>query len=306
MAFSGERAATRSRVDGQLAGGERVVAAERLRGGWTSQMRLLRTTAERHLVLRSFVTPFYRRHAEGLLDREAAVLTLLAGRRRAGGPAGGRGPDGAALRRPLAADDPAAGHRVPGRARRGAARRADLLARQLAAVHAVRPPESGRPRPYQAWTSPERVGVPEGTPVPRVWERAVAAIRRAPPPYQGCFLHRDCHPGNVLFADGAVSGVVDWVETSWGPADLDVAHCATALALLHGPQEGMAYAAAGGRPLADGAAHLYWRLLDAPAFAPDAEKVAVPWRELGRTDLTPGLPARRLEASVDAVLERYA
>ncbi|MFJ5220557.1 phosphotransferase family protein [Streptomyces sp. NPDC088354] len=193
---------------------------------------------------------------------------------------------------------------------RGAARRADLLARQLAAVHAVRPPESGRPRPYQAWTSPERVGVPEGTPVPRVWERSVAAIRRAPPPYQGCFLHRDFHPGNVLFADGAVSGVVDWVETSWGPADLDVAHCATALALLHGPQEGMAfadrYAAAGGRPLADGAAHLYWRLLDAPAFAPDAEKVAVPWRELGRTDLTPGLPARRLEASVDAVLERYA
>ncbi|MFF3565613.1 phosphotransferase family protein [Streptomyces sp. NPDC002574] len=309
MTSDGEWSATRGWVDGRLGGGERVMAAERLRGGWTSQMRLLRTTAERHLVLRSFVTPFYRRHAEGLLNREAAVLTLLAGEE--GVPAARLVAVDATARH---CDDPSLlMTRLPGTVRldeRGAARRADLLARQLAAVHAVRPPEPGRPRPYQAWTSPERVRVPEGTRAPWVWDRAVEVIRGEPPSYEGCFLHRDFHPGNVLFADGAVSGVVDWVETSWGPADLDVAHCATALALLHGPREGMAfadrYAAAGGRPLADGPAHLYWRLLDALAFAPDAEKVAVPWRELGRTDLTPGLLARRLEAYVEAVLERYA
>ncbi len=43
---------------------------------------------------------------------------------------------------------------------------------------------------------------------------------------------------------------MDWVETSWGPADLDVAHCSTALALLHGVRVGMGpaehYLAAGG------------------------------------------------------------
>jgi hypothetical protein len=37
-----------------------------------------------------------------------------------------------------------------------------------------------------------------------------------PPDYRACFLHRDFHPGNVLFTgDGLrISGVVDWVETS--------------------------------------------------------------------------------------------
>ncbi|GAA2193467.1 hypothetical protein GCM10009787_15430 [Streptomyces bangladeshensis] len=106
-----------------------------------------------------------------------------------------------------------------------------------------------------------------------------------------------------------ITGVVDWVETSWGPADLDVAHCSTALALLDGVRVGMSLAehnlAAGG-PLGDEPAdHLYWRLLDALAFAPDAEKVAVPWRELGRHDLTPAVLTERLEAYLQALFERY-
>ncbi|MGH3392350.1 MAG: hypothetical protein ACRDOO_26060 [Actinomadura sp.] len=50
-------------------------------------------------------------------------------------------------------------------------------------------------------------------------------------------------------------GVVDWVETSWGPADLDVAHCSTALALLYGTQACMpfaeSYTGQGGRLSAD-------------------------------------------------------
>ncbi|BFO18804.1 hypothetical protein SHKM778_51920 [Streptomyces sp. KM77-8] len=145
----------------------------------------------------------------------------------------------------------------------------------------------------------------------------MAAGRRRHPPRAagapGCFLHRDFHPANVLFSgDGPhlrISGVVDWVETSWGPADLDVAHCSTALALLHGVPAGMAFAgrytAAGGILAEDPGAHLYWRLLDALAFAPDAEKVAVPWRELGRTDLTPEVVTDRLEGYVQALLERY-
>jgi hypothetical protein len=48
---------------------------------------------------------------------------------------------------------------------------------------------------------------------------------------------------DVLFTDTddgpRISGVVDWVETSWGPADLDVAHCSTNLVLLHGVPAGI-------------------------------------------------------------------
>jgi hypothetical protein len=66
------------------------------------------------------------------------------------------------------------------------------------------------------------------------------------------------------------------------------------------------YLAAGGRLAERRSAHLYWRLIDALAFAPDAEKVAVPWRELGRTDLTPALLTSRLENYMAAMFERYA
>ncbi|CAM5590508.1 hypothetical protein SALBM311S_03196 [Streptomyces alboniger] len=186
-------------------------------------------------------------------------------------------------------------------------RRLDLLAAQLVRVHDVVPDE--RPRTYQAWTSPERVRTPDGP----LWERAVDVIRRDPPPYEGCFLHRDFHPGNVLFTGAGpglrISGVVDWVETSWGPADLDVAHCSTALALLHGPAYGLdfrkRYEAHGGRDLADDADHLYWRLLDALHYCPDAAKLARPWRDLGRDDLTSEVLGERLEAYVDGLLQRY-
>ncbi|MGW0740092.1 alpha/beta fold hydrolase [Streptomyces sp. NPDC002817] len=296
--------ATRAWVAKQLPAGRTVATTRFLSGGWSSQMRGLTLDDGSDLVLRSFVKPFFRHHAPGLLNREASVLTLLAGQ------------DGIPVPELLAVDATAehSDHpgllmsRLPGRVRvdeEGLVRRLDRLAAQLVRIHQVVPDE--RPRAYQAWTSPERVRVPEGA----LWERAVDVIRRDPPSYEGVFLHRDYHPGNVLFTDDLrISGVVDWVETSWGPADLDVAHCSTALALLHGPEHGLGfrdrYEAQGGRRLGDGADHLYWRLLDSLAYAPDAGKLAGPWRELGRTELTPAVLGGRLEAYVGGLLERYA
>ncbi|GAA5022197.1 phosphotransferase family protein [Streptomyces siamensis] len=307
--------ATRAWVEQALSEAELIEEVRRLRGGWTSEMRRLDIGGpggRRSLVLRSFVKPFFVRHAEGLLTREAAVLRLLGGT------------DVPAAR--LVAVDALAQHcahpsllmsLLPGTVRlgdEGADRRAELLARQLLRIHRLPVTAEARPRTYQAWTSPERVSPPEDTEQPELWQRAVDVIRGEPPEYQACFLHRDFHPGNVLFTgdgDGLrISGVVDWVETSWGPADLDVAHCSTALALLHGVSAGMHFAdrylAVGGTLAEDGAAHLYWRLLDALAFAPDAEKVAVPWREVGRADLAPALLARRLEEYLQALFDHYA
>ncbi|MEX3107178.1 MULTISPECIES: phosphotransferase [unclassified Streptomyces] len=274
-----------------------------LKGGWSSQMRRVTLDDTSHVVLRSFVKPFFRRHAPGLLQREADILTLLA--KEDGIPAAD-----------LVAVDPDATHcdhpslamtALPGQVRfdeDDLEHRLDQLAALLARIHAVDPVE--RPRDYQAWTSADRVRTPRGD----LWTRAVDLIRREPPAYEPCFLHRDFHPGNVLFHDGRVTGVVDWVETSWGPADLDVAHCSTALALLHGPEAGLGfrerYEAHGGRPLAPGPDHLYWRLLDCLHYAGDATKLAGPWRESGRTDLTPELLGERLETYVRGLLATYA
>ncbi|MFJ2101438.1 alpha/beta fold hydrolase [Streptomyces anulatus] len=298
--------ATHAWVAKQLGNGRKVTGLRLLSGGWSSQMRRLSLDDGTALVQRTFVKPFFRHHGPGLLGREASVLALLTGQESIPAP-------------DFVAVDATAEHcdhptllmsALPGRVRvdeDDLDRRLDLLAAQLVSIHSVVPDE--RPRTYQAWTSPERVRTPDGP----LWERAVDVIRRDPPPYDGCFLHRDFHPGNVLFTGAGpklrITGVVDWVETSWGPADLDVAHCSTALALLHGPAYGLdfreRYEAHGGRGLADDPDHLYWRLLDALHYCPDAAKLAGPWRELGRDGLTSEVLGERLEAYVDELLQRY-
>lgn len=298
--------ATHAWVAKQLGNGRKVTGLRLLSGGWSSQMRRLTLDNGTALVQRTFVKPFFRHHGPGLLAREASVLTLLTGQESIPAP-------------DFVAVDATAEHcdhptllmsALPGRVRvdeDDLDRRLDLLAAQLVSIHSVVPDE--RPRTYQAWTSPERVRTPDDP----LWERAVDVIRRDPPPYDGCFLHRDFHPGNVLFTGAGpklrITGVVDWVETSWGPADLDVAHCSTALALLHGPAYGLdfreRYEAHGGRGLAGNPDHLYWRLLDALHYCPDAAKLAGPWRDLGRDDLTSDVLAERLEAYVDGLLQRY-
>lgn len=79
--------------------------------------------------------------------------------------------------------------------------------------------------------------------------------------------------------------------------------------LPHGAGDGLRfrdrYEAHGGRPLADGPDHLYRRLLDALAYAPDAAGLAGPWHELGRTDLTEEVLGDRPEAYVRGLLEHH-
>ncbi|GAA1528101.1 aminoglycoside phosphotransferase family protein [Kribbella lupini] len=276
--------------------GSDVATVTPLRGGWTAEMRRVRLADGRDVVVRSFVTEFFRRHAEGLLEREAGMLRALAD------------VDSIPAPRLLAVDSTGRYGEAPSLVMSMLPGAVDVhtdrsaqLAGQLVAIHRVQ--VDPRPREFQVWVSPGTVRVPAATNRPQVWTQAVEIIARELPPYDGVLLHRDFHPGNVLFDGDQVSGVVDWVETSWGPADLDVAHCSTALALLHGPEVGVRFAdqyvAAGGQ-LSEDLRH--WQVLDALGFAPDAEKVAGPWRELGRIDLTSGVLQDRLEHYLQQVL----
>ncbi|MFF0726631.1 phosphotransferase family protein [Streptomyces sp. NPDC004134] len=303
------RPSTLAWVRGHLAAGERIVRTEALLGGISAEVRRLTVAAagggSRDLVLRTFAG---REHAPEWLAREAAALTLLAG---TGVPAPR-----------LVAVDQAAAHcehpsllmtHLPGRTAlddEGLEARVPLLARQLVAIHALRPAE--RPVAYETSTTAETVVVPNNADT-AAWAAAIDVIREPPPAGEGRFLHRDFHPGNVLF-DGApagpdsvrITGVVDWAQPSWGPADLDVAHCATNLALLHGPAWGLrfagAYEEAGGALAAERRARRYWLVRDALSFSEETEVVSVPWREAGRTELTTEAVEGRLDAYVVALM----
>ena len=139
---------------------------------------------------------------------------------------------------------------------------------------------------------------------PPLWNHAFELLEQPPPAYSGTFLHRDFHLGNVLWSGGRISGVVDWVETSWGPADLDVAHAATCLAMLHGVEAAARFTDAHRRRADDRRDEdqfRYWNVMDIVGYLPDPVKVVQPWRDSG-LDISDDLARRRLEQRLDHVL----
>jgi aminoglycoside phosphotransferase (APT) family kinase protein len=100
----------------------------------------------------------------------------------------------------------------------------ERLAGLLPRIHGTAlPPGEAVPRfaPYPQ----ENYRPPGWARYPRVWERAVEISRGPAPDLPAVLLHRDFHPGNVLWRYGRVSGVVDWLGACSGPAPADVAHC---------------------------------------------------------------------------------
>ena len=71
----------------------------------------------------------------------------------------------------------------------------------------------------------------------RVWDRAFEIAARGPTiGVEPVFIHRDFHPGNLLWAGDAVSGVIDWSDACVGPAAFDLAHYRVNVATLVGPE----------------------------------------------------------------------
>ncbi len=139
------------------------------------------------------------------------------------------------------------------------------MAEVLAVIHDVDPVEPFRT--YQSWAWEAKRVLPAWAKHPGAWQRAFDVLAEAPPSYQPTFLHRDYSHRNLLWDGGRITGVVDWVETSTGPAWLDAGHAATNLALAFGPGAGRdfleRYAVLTGRQL-----ETYWLLMDAVGFLP--------------------------------------
>lgn len=123
--------------------------------------------------------------------------------------------------------------RLPGAPRAPSADDAFLapLAALLAPIHAT--PVSEPLRPYDPWER-EAAGPPPWTARPELWDAAFARFAAPAPPLPPgtapVLLHRDFHPGNVLWEGDAISGVVDWPSASVGHPHADPGHCRMDLA----------------------------------------------------------------------------
>jgi Ser/Thr protein kinase RdoA (MazF antagonist) len=103
---------------------------------------------------------------------------------------------------------------------------------------------------------------------PRDWERAVELVVSSRPPAgpEGP-IHRDLHPGNILFRRGRATGIVDWPNACVGPMASDLAQCRMNLAVLDGVATAGDFLAAVG-PVAAGY-DPWWDLQACVSLLPD-------------------------------------
>jgi aminoglycoside phosphotransferase (APT) family kinase protein len=150
----------------------------------------------------------------------------------------------------------------------------------LVALHALSVPKAAGlpayapyrddPYGYAPGHERDRIVSPPYSTRPGLWERVGDALNLPRPAHRTTFLHRDYHPGNVLWDGARVTGVVDWATAALGPPGIDLARMRLNLAARHGKcaadHFSEAYVLAGGDA---SARDPYWDLLDAADLLPD-------------------------------------
>jgi len=244
--------------------GTPVVSYDALDGGVTSTMLALRHDDGTETVLRLMTNEPWRTHGAGLTTRERDAQLAMAD-----------APVPAPVSRALDADGTVAGaaahlmSRLPGAPLDGSedlgGQRLQAMVDLLVTIHDQRPAEPFRA--FQSWAWEEKWVVPTWSRHPESWRRAFEVLAGPAPAYEPTFLHRDFSHRNLLWSGDAITGVVDWVETSTGPAWLDAAHAASNLALAYGTRPGLdllrRYAAATGAT-----ADAHWLVMDAVGYLP--------------------------------------
>ncbi|MDR7251293.1 Ser/Thr protein kinase RdoA (MazF antagonist) [Nocardioides sp. BE266] len=258
--------------------GSPVTTHDPLDGGATSTILRLQHDDGSDTVLRLMTNEPWRTHGAELTTRERDAQRAMAGT-----------PVPAPTSLALDAEGAVAGVAAHLMSRLPGAPLADLdddalraMADLLATLHAQRPDPPFRT--FQSWAWEAKWVVPSWTRHPGSWRRAFEVLASPAPAYEPTFLHRDFGHRNLLWLDGAISGVVDWVETSTGPAWLDAAHAASNLAIMSDTARGEsfleAYAQVAASPY-----DAHWLVMDAVGYLPPPGRPPM----FGRPDQLEGL-----------------
>lgn len=137
-----------------------------------------------------------------------------------------------------------------------------------------------------------------------VYRRAREVVRstlEARDDFDRVVCHGDFHPGNMLFHEGRLSGIVDWSSIFVGPRDLDLSYCRTEVALIGGVDAADMLRAAYERELGTKANNVaLWDLF----CALNARKWSHIWYRDSIEQGSGGLTLRRLRSRLQAFTER--
>jgi aminoglycoside phosphotransferase (APT) family kinase protein len=178
------------------------------------------------------------------------------------------------------------------------------LAGCLARIHAHQADDF--PWQFESWVDRSVARTtPAWTGSPDVWDRAVARWHGPPPGFAPVFLHRDYHPVNVLWRDGAIRGVVDWINACRGPAGVDVGHCRRNLALMFGPPAAARFLELYQEASPGFVYDPYWDIETVfDACLPEPGYYA-PWREFGLDPIDGATLRRRLDTYLTGVVSSF-
>ncbi|MGH2993629.1 MAG: phosphotransferase family protein, partial [Solirubrobacterales bacterium] len=218
-------------VESAIGRGARALDVRALRGGSSSAIHAVdvatRGGGTHRLVLRRFVRADWLAEEPHAPDREAAALEAIR-------------ESVITTPRLVALDSDGRDAGVPALLMTRLAGRVDWhplelepylrrMAAGLLAIHAATPPFDARIPEYDPYEL-RLSGAPRSSRRPQVWSRAIEAFQHPPRSAERRFIHRDYHPGNVLWRAGGLAGVVDWVHASIGSPDADAGYCRANLA----------------------------------------------------------------------------
>ncbi|MDE0584637.1 aminoglycoside phosphotransferase family protein [Planococcus sp. A6] len=180
----------------------------------------------------------------------------------------------------------------------------DGLAETLAEIH--RHKAEGFPYEYFAYNDARRLERPKWSRVEGDWMRAFYIVAAGGPLVEYCLIHRDYHPGNILWENGRVSSVVDWVNTCRGPAGVDVGHCRVNLAQLYGTRIANEFLDAYERHAGESFVYdPYWDLLSLIDILDGKPAVYPGWKTFGMTGLSDELVRYRLDEYLMSLMDRF-